>query len=273
MIVAATTQRAGDSQILSLSLPLPLSKPLARTSSVPSNSPALACDDRGPSRMVGRSICAAIALAERGEMFETPTFFFFLQRARRPRQRRFSFFPLGLSSSHLLFSSPFFPFPSNQKHRKNNSLASCLQQQRSYAAATTLSTSSSPNYFPHLSKSSTQASPSVSQARVAGATLRGRDRAPRTSMSDPETVYAKRASGSNAPPTQPLTSAGTIDPRFSYAFRHHSMSDAASQRGPVAPGVHVFEGGPAVSTADVASPLRHSMAEPEFASAVRTRLS
>ena len=92
-------------------------------------------------------------------------------------------------------------------------------------------------------------------------------------MSDPETVYAKRASGSNAPPTQPLTSAGTIDPRFSYAFRHHSMSDAASQRGPVAPGVHVFEGGPAVSTADVASPLRHSMAEPEFASAVRTRLS
>ena len=65
-------------------------------------------------------------------------------------------------------------------------------------------------------------------------------------MSDPETVYAARAN--NQAPTQPLTSAGNIDPRFSYAFKHHSMSDASSQRGAVAPGVHVFEGGPAVST-------------------------
>lgn len=91
-------------------------------------------------------------------------------------------------------------------------------------------------------------------------------------MSDPETVYAARTKA-QAVPTQPLTAAGNIDPRFSYAFKHHSMSDAGSQRGAVAPGVHVFEGGPAVSTADVASPLRHSLAEPEFASAVRTRLS
>ena len=91
-------------------------------------------------------------------------------------------------------------------------------------------------------------------------------------MSDPETVYAARAAASSAA-AQPLTSAGTIDPRFSYAFKHHSMSDASSLRGSIAPGVHVFEGGPAVSTADVSSPMRHSMAEAEFASAVRTRLS
>ena len=179
-----------------------------------------------------------------------------------------AFFP---SSPHLLPPSLSTSFPPSKKNT-TRSLASSLQ--RSYA--TTLSTSSAPNYFPHLSKAS-PASPAVSQARVAGATLRGRDRAPRTSMSDPETVFAaSRASNggsANTGPAQPLASAGNIDPRFGYAFKHHSMSDAASLRGSVAPGVHVFEGGPAVSTADVPSPARHSMAEPDFASAVRTRLS
>ena len=183
------------------------------------------------------------------------------------------FLPLSRSAflpvlpSHLL--PPSFPA---SRFLLLHSLASSLQQ-RSYA--TTLSTSSAPNYFPHLSKASKAAAPTVSQARVAGATLRGRDRAPRTSMSDPETVYASRGSSaaSHSTATQPLTSAGNIDPRFSYAFKHHSMSDASSLRGSVAPGVHVFEGGPAVSTADVSSPVRSSMAEPEFASAVRTRLS
>ena len=91
-------------------------------------------------------------------------------------------------------------------------------------------------------------------------------------MSDPETAYASRHRAASAS-AQPLTSAGNIDPRFNYAFKHHSMSDASSLRGAIAPGVHVFEGGPAVSTADVASPMRHSMADPEFANAVRTRLS
>ena len=52
-------------------------------------------------------------------------------------------------------------------------------------------------------------------------------------MSDPETVYAARAAASSAA-AQPLTSAGTIDPRFSYAFKHHSMSDASSLRGSIA---------------------------------------
>jgi len=217
-----------------------------------------------------------LSLLERGGTREEVS----RKRRREPGQRENLLFLLLFFSTSFPFSQPLSSLSSTTNlPSPSNSLASALHlraaasipsSSRSYAA-TTLSTSSAPNYFPHLSKSS-PASPSVSQARVAGATLRGRDRAPRTSMSDPETVYAAKAS-SAAQATQPLTSAGTIDPRFSYAFKHHSMSDASSMRGSIAPGIHVFEGSPAVSTADVASPLRHSMAEPEFASAVRTRLS
>lgn len=57
--------------------------------------------------------------------------------------------------------------------------------------------------------------------------------------------------------------------------RHTSWSDPTKVAGRslTAPGVSVVEGGAAVSTADVAEPLRHSLAEPAYAGAVRTRLS
>ena len=142
------------------------------------------------------------------------------KRRREPGQRENLLFLLLFFSTSFPFSQPLSSLSSTTNlPSPSNSLASALHlraaasipsSSRSYAA-TTLSTSSAPNYFPHLSKSS-PASPSVSQARVAGATLRGRDRAPRTSMSDPETVYAAKAS-SAAQATQPLTSAGTIDHR------------------------------------------------------------
>ena len=147
-------------------------------------------------------------------------------------------------------------------------------------SAATLATPS-PNYFPHLTK---VAPSGASQMRVAGAALRGRDRAPHSSVSDPEALSLRatlRAAPTIAAPTPASVEAACVDSAF-YAdaySRHTSWSDPAtllsSERGraPCAPGVVVSEGGPAVSTPDVPHPLRHSLTEPTYADAVRTRLS
>ena len=137
------------------------------------------------------------------------------------------------------------------------------------------------NYFPHLGKAGGGPA-SVSQLRVAGAPLMGRTRAPRSSMSDPELLSVRTAVA--ARDGGPLTAARVDDAddgdaRFVDAYARDSWSDPAlflapdRGRAPVAPGVVVAEGGPAVSTADVPHPLRHSLADPAYADAVRTRLS
>ena len=123
----------------------------------------------------------------------------------------------------------------------------------------------SPNYFPHLVKSGPS---SVSQMRVAGAPLRGRDRAPRSSMSDPEALSLRSA-----------VTAAPVTPDM-YA-RHTSWSDPTTamlaggwgRPGAVAPGVVVEVGGPAVSTPDVPHPARGSIHDPAYLEGVRTRLS
>lgn len=117
--------------------------------------------------------------------------------------------------------------------------------------------------------------------RIAGAALRGRDRAPRSSVSDPEAL-SLRATLRVAPTVAAPTPASVEEASHAYAdlyLRHTSWSDPAtllsSERGraPCAPGVVVSEGGPAVSTPDVPHPLRHSLNETAYADAVRTRLS
>ena len=125
----------------------------------------------------------------------------------------------------------------------------------------------SPNYFPHLTKAAARGpgASTVSQMRVAGAPLRGRDRAPRSSMSDPEALSLRSAVAAAGPDL--------------YA-RHTSWSDPTTAmlgggwgRAPVAPGVVVAEGGPAVSTPDVPHPVRASIHDPAYVDSVKTRLS
>ena len=128
----------------------------------------------------------------------------------------------------------------------------------------------SPNYFPHLTKAAARGpgASNVSQMRVAGAPLRGRDRAPRSSMSDPEALSLRSAVAAAGPDL--------------YA-RHTSWSDPTTAmldaggggwgRAPVAPGVVVAEGGPAVSTPDVPHPVRASIHDPAYVDSVKTRLS
>ena len=70
-----------------------------------------------------------------------------------------------------------------------------------------------------------------------------------------------------APPTTPSIKA------YRYTAARHSLSDPAAARPAVAPGVWVPEGAGTVVTPDVPSPLRHTLADPAYASAVRARLS